>query len=408
MFDLSNKFYNRMYKKDLYFGDNKEKVPLFDFYAKCMLLVAVLSRVLFAALAIMISLKTENGLIVSPFVEVQAGDYPFYWQNSVDSFATLKEPFLFFFQGGSFEDWFQTKLHPGPIFPWLLNVLNYPKQPIYLASIYLMASSLLVFGWVLYYRAREVSLWGQLALIAYPLALWYSLALSTELPMSVALFIFFCGALATRQFPFWGISSVLTGFILMLMIRPNSLCLFPAVLFVIFLNRDDMSRWLAVVIFVLITIIFVYFVAYYAPYFHMMQEASRASINVTYWGLHTQQYSEGLFPNLPLLLDKVISNVALIASKVIYASGLRPSYSGTSTLLISFRLMAGVLVLPGIFYCIYRGSWLESILLFGFLFPLLITVGQERYLLPIAPLLLLYGGIFWKDLFLYIRNRFIL
>ena len=94
-----------------------------------------------------------------------------------------------------------------------------------------------------------------------------------------------------------------------------------------------MSRWLAVVIFILIAVIFVYFVVN-APYFRMMQEASRASINITYWGLYTQQYSEVLFPNLPLLIDLVISNVALVVSKVIYASGLRPSYSGTSTLLI--------------------------------------------------------------------------
>ena len=70
------------------------------------------------------------------------------------------------------------------------------------------------------------------------------------------------------------------------------------------------------------------------------------------------------------------------------------------------RGMGGVLILPGMFYCIYRGSWLERILLLCFLVPLLITVAQERYLLPIAPLLLLYGGIFWKDLYLFIRKRF--
>ena len=77
-----------------------------------------------------------------------------------------------------------------------LNVLNYPKQPIYLASIYLMASALLIFGWVLYYRARGFDV-GTIGTYCLPFGLWYSLALSTELPMAVALFIFFCGALAT-------------------------------------------------------------------------------------------------------------------------------------------------------------------------------------------------------------------
>ena len=48
MLNSLNKFYNKMYKKGLSLGDIKATVPLFDFYAKCMLLVAVLSRVSFA------------------------------------------------------------------------------------------------------------------------------------------------------------------------------------------------------------------------------------------------------------------------------------------------------------------------------------------------------------------------
>tara|TARA_B110000503_G_C6966985_1_gene337579 strand:- start:91 stop:558 length:468 start_codon:yes stop_codon:yes gene_type:complete len=155
----------------------------------------------------------------------------------------------------------------------------------------------------------------------------------------------------------------------------------------------------------MITSIFAYFVVYYAPYFFMVQEAS---LGISYWGIPSQQYYEGLFPNFPLILDQVISNGALIVSKLIYASGLRPSYSDTTTLFVFLRGMGGILILPGIFYCFYRGSWLERVLLFGFLFPLLITVAQERYLLPIAPLLLLYGGIFWKDLYLSVRKRFCL
>jgi hypothetical protein len=379
--------------------------PLFDFYAKCMLLVAVLSRVLFAALAVMISLKTENGFPVSPFVEVRFGDYDFYLLHISENFASLKEPFLFFYQGGSIEAWLERPLVPGPIFPWLLNVSLYPKQPLVLASASLIASALLVFGWVLYYRAKKVPLWGQLALISFPLLLWYTIVISTELPMSIALFIFFYGALATPRLPFWGSSCALTGFILMLLIRPNSLSLFPAMFLVIILNRGFIPKWYSTALVILTTFSFAYFVIYYTPYFLMVQESS---LVISYWGLFPQQYSEGLFPNLPLLFDQVISNGALIASKLIYASGLRPSYSDVPTIFVFLRAMGGILILPGIFYCIYRGSWLERVLLFGFLLPLLITVAQERYLLPIAPLLLLYGGIFWKDLYQLTRKHFFL
>jgi len=379
-----------------------------------MLLIAVLSRLSFAALAVMISLKTD-GFLVSPFVEIRFGDYGFYFCGGdiplpcqmfiSEIFAWLREPFLFFYQGGSIDAFMQRPLTPGPLFPWLLHFFNYSKQPVVLASIYLIASALLVFGWVLYYRAREVPLWGQLALIAFPLLLWYSLALSTELPMSIALFMFFGGALATPRLPFWGISCALTGFILMLLIRPNSLCLFPVLLLVLFLNRDVISKWYATAIIMLATSIFAYFIVYYAPYFFMIKTSS---LVLSYWGLFPEQYSEGLFPNLPLLLDQVISKGALIISKVIYASGLRPSYSDVPALFVFLRGVGGILMLPGIFYCFYRGSWLERFLLFGFLFPLLITVAQERYLLPIAPLLLLYGAAFWKNLYMLARKAFFL
>lgn len=403
MLNLFKKIRNQMYKQEVSLVDMKTMVPIFDFYAKCMLLIAVLSRVSFAALAVMISLKTENGFLVSPFVEVRFGDYDFYLLRISDNFSSLKEPFLFFYQGGSVDTWLEQPLAPGPVFPWLLNVLNYPKQPMVLASVYLIASALLVFGWVLYYRAKKVSLWGQLALIAFPLLLWYSIVLSTELPMSIALFIFLCGALASPRLPFWGISCAVTGFVLMLLIRPNSLSLFPAILLVLFLNRNVIPKWYSAAMLLLTTCLFAYFTVYYAPYFFMVKESS---LVISYWGLFPQEYSDGLFPNLPLLFDQVISNGALILSKLIYASGLRPSFSDAPVLFIFMRAVGGIWILPGIFYCVYLGNWLERVLLFGFLVPLLVTVGQERYLLPVAPLLLLYGGIFWKDLYQSAWKRF--
>ena len=186
-----------MYKKNLPIVDMKVTVPLFDFSAKFMLLLAVLSRVLFVALAVMIPLTSGNGDPVNPFVEVRSGDYDFYIGFVSENFSLLSVPFQFFYHGGTFDTWVTVpgSVRPGPFFPWLLNIFDYSTQPMALASVYLIASSLLVFSWVLYYRAREVPLWGQLALIAFPLLLWFSITISTELPMSVALFMFFCGAL---------------------------------------------------------------------------------------------------------------------------------------------------------------------------------------------------------------------
>jgi len=392
-----------MNKKNSAIVDMKALLQSFELSTAHMFLLAILSRVLFAVLAVMIVLKDENGNEVSPLVEVSFGDYEFYNKFVLEIFSMLQAPFLFFYHGGSVGAWIAQGPTPGPFFPWLLNVFDYSTHSLALASVYLIASALLVFGWVLYYRTKKVSVWGQLALIAFPLLLWYSLAISTELPMSVAVFMFCCGALTIRRSPFWGFACTLSAFIFMLMIRPNSLCLFPAMLLVIFLNRDLMSKWCAAAVVMLIGTLFMYFVVYYAPYFFMIKESA---LVLTYWELYPEQYLEGLFPNLPLLVNQVISNGALIVSKIIYASGLRPSYSDTPTLLVSLRAIGGIWILPGIFYCFYLGSWLERVLLLGFLLPLLLTVAQERYLLPIAPLLLLYGGMFWKDLHLRVRGYF--
>ena len=394
-----------MNKKNSAIVDMKAVLQSFEISTVHMFLLAILSRASFVVLAVMMSVKDEQGNVVSPLVEVSFGDYPLYDKYASEVFSMIQAPFIFFYHGGSVGTWIAQGAIPGPGFPWLLNVFDYSTHSLPLASFYLFVSALLVFGWVLYYRTKKVSVWGQLALFAFPLLLWYSLAISTELPMSVAVFMFYCGALTIRRSLFWGFACTLSAFILMLLIRPNSLSLFPAMLLVIFLNRDLMSKWFAAAVAVLTGTLFMYFVVYYAPYFFHVKESA---LDIAYWELYPEQYLEGLFPNLPLLLNQVISNGALIGSKFIYASGLRPSYSDTPALLVLMRSIPGILILPGIFYCFYRGSWLERFLLLGFLLPLLLTVAQERYLLPIAPLLLLYGGMFWTDLHLRVRGHFCL
>ena len=96
-------FFNRnrikTHKQTLSIFDMNEMVPMFDFYAKCLLAVAILSRLLFAAFAVMISLKTENGFLVSPFIEIPFGDYGFYFKHMSEHFRSLFEPFLFSIRG---------------------------------------------------------------------------------------------------------------------------------------------------------------------------------------------------------------------------------------------------------------------------------------------------------------------
>jgi hypothetical protein len=69
---------------------------------------------------------------------------------------------------------------------------------------------------------------------------------------------------------------------------------------------------------------------------------------------------------------------------------LRPSYSEVDNLIVLIRSLGGVIILPGIFYSLIRGDNLDKIIILLFITPMLIGASQERYLLPICPILIFY------------------
>jgi hypothetical protein len=172
-----------------------------------------------------------------------------------------------------------------------------------------------------------------------------------------------------------------------LLTRPNALAMIPVLYFVI--TFDKILKWRTKLICMLFFgLLGVYMLIYYLPYF-WIHEGNSAHTH--YWGIYPKQFNEGLFSGWPSWLNKSISFVLYAVSKVIYSVGLRPSYADISPWLVIARSWPGVLLLPGLVYGLWRGQWFDRIFVFFFLMPVYVGAAQERYLLAITPLLLLWG-----------------
>jgi len=75
----------------------------------------------------------------------------------------------------------------------------------------------------------------------------------------------------------------------------------------------------------------------------------------------------------------------------LYFAGLRPSYGQTLPLLVVARAVVGVILLPGLLFLLVRGRTRDSILVILFSLPVFIGPTQDRYYLPILPILFYYG-----------------
>jgi hypothetical protein len=366
---------------------------------RSLFLAAVISRIAIGVLATDIAIVSEGGSRISPLHEVSSGDYLFYKEHAQEHFRLLARPIASLGQSGNLREWLAAGFVPGPLLPWLLHASSYPAHPWGLASAYLLMSALLVFGWALHYRRAGVSLLWQYALLAMPLVAYYSLLISTDLLFAVVVFCLYSllkRCRASRTVHALAVGTLVVG----LLIRPNALALAPAVAWS--LVRDRRGDASALALLGALGAVVAFFTLYYAPYFLAYKSASSS---ITYWGVEQSRYMSGLFGALPQWLDQGLSRVLLALSKIVYASGLRPSYSGTPLAFVFLRAITAVWLLPGLWRSLARGSPFERVLILCFLFPFMLGASQERYLVPIAPLLFLHGVLFWKELPAWRRLR---
>ena len=125
----------------------------------------------------------------------------------------------------------------------------------------------------------------------------------------------------------------------------------------------------------------------------------------TFFGMPLEAYSNGLFQNLPAWLDKLTSWCLLFGAKLLYFVGLRPSYAGVDWWVVALRGAAGLILLPGLLYAAFKAGNRHRIFFAIFLLPILIGGTQDRYNLPIQPLLFYFGYRAYEAAWCRFRSR---
>ena len=111
-----------------------------------------------------------------------------------------------------------------------------------------------------------------------------------------------------------------------------------------------------------------------------------------YFGHGAGEYVEGFFHQLPTWLDRGISILLLVGAKILNLVGLRPAYGDTLFPLVLIRAAAGLVLLPGLFHLFLFAGWRERMFAGIFLLPIIFGPTQDRYNLPIFPILFLHGA----------------
>ena len=137
------------------------------------------------------------------------------------------------------------------------------------------------------------------------------------------------------------------------------------------------------------------FMLFYLPYFSWV---ATTSVGAHYFGWLPKQYIDGLWPELPMALNLSLSWLALSGAKVLYLTGLRPSFGDTAAPLVVLRMLPGFIMLPGLFWLLVRAEWRVRLFVAFFLAPILMGISQDRYVLPIQPVLFFYGTKAWGEI----------
>ena len=317
-------------------------------------------------------------------------DYSFYKQ-SLELFllTTPSEIFdLFFSFYRQPVDLFIGPALAGPVVPTLIYLFDYRDGntlPLYL--FFLVVGSGLFVIWLKWLHANGI---GNLWLFAFALApnpIWFMLNPSTDLPFACLFAMFYLVYFRVNQRPvdavFW-----ITVLVLLLLTRPNG---YSVLLFVFldFLIRswggDRQSRTSLVGLALLLVVFSIYLYPYFAA---EMRKATQAT---EFYGIEQADYARGLYSKLPVWLDIPLSWLSLAAAKILYFTGLRPSYSDITWPVLLARSGIGVILLFGLIYLVVKGTWRDQLLLICYVFPIFLGATQERYNLAVQPILFLFG-----------------
>ena len=374
--------------------------------------IAVIARIALFAWTIAEPIHDQRREPVSPTIVFTGTDAPFYAQSRElyfhQPFAEVIRQFSRYYLPGVTAGSGPKGLNEAgvdyyvssPAFPVLMELFDYRDgNALPLSIFYLLLSAITAGLWLFWLRSRGLGTLGLLLFAVMPSPMWFMLTVSTDALFAflVACYVFFGfrpdQSVNIRMFTFTAGMALA-----MALTRPNgmSFVAFAAVqAIVLVLQKGNRNFRLSIVASIaLLAIPLTYFLLpHYVVYV-------ADGMGITYFGIQQEFYLSGLFDKQGALsvIDGAISITALAGAKILYLVGLRPSYGDLGLGMLLVRMAPGVVLLPGLLFLFLRGRFWEKALVALYLAPVLSGASQDRYLLPISPILFLHGATFYASI----------
>jgi len=351
--------------------------------------VAILVRLLVFAWAALWPIANEQGDLISPLIASSGIDLSHYQNMRALYFgdpdvamATLGAVFA----GQSAALWGQA-MFSGPLFPLLLELFEFgPGSTLPLACFYLAIGCALAALWLIWLERQGLHPAWLFAFALLPNPVWFMLNISTDLLFAAATaafyLVYFSGPPSVRRLAACAFLAALA-----LTIRPNAVAL--ALFLLIDATWKAGDRRLHRLLLAGMAALLVPAAAFYGPYLYTFVVSSTEK--PLYFGRSQAEYLAGVFPMLPEFLDRVASLAVLVVAKLLCLVGLRPSAGDTSAALVFVRAAPGLILLPGLVWGLWRADASHRLLIVLFAAPVLAGATQERYMLPLQPVLFLFG-----------------
>ena len=372
-------------------------------YARKFFVIAIASvaiRILAFVIFMFINLQDHKGNIVSPLEEQRGIDTAFY-QEAAEQYKTYGWSILYkktedFYKDPSTE---YSGISPMPLFPLLLILTDYQDgNTIPLALLYLVFCCMLCLIWLRWLKDNGCPTIGLWLFTVIPNPIYYMVAVGTDLPFALLFSVFFVSYFSKNRNNFIWISAL----ILLFLMRPNSLSIGIFVILDQLLRDFNLQKRLKLIILPVMTLVVTVIGIFALPYFVVYLDLSK---DFTYFGVSNAEYINGIYTNLPIFLDKVLSVITFLFAKILYFCGLRPSYSDVSTEIVFLRAFVGIFLLPGLIYIFFSKKRSLKMLIFIYMLPIFIGATQDRYHLSIFPILYLYGFQIYAMALKFIRER---
>jgi hypothetical protein len=351
--------------------------------------IALLARIAVFFYLIAFPMANETGNLVSPMIFQLGSDYSFYFDSLriyQGSFSDLFAHFIRTFDA-PFTNLYEF-VTSGPVLPILFMVFSYSAEntlPLSIAT--LAVGTITAWLWIVWLHRRDVRLFWLLVFAILPSPIWYQInnSLDTYHALFVALFVIaFLGGEANRDRVAMGLGAGT----LATLAKPNGLPLMVFMLVDIVLHHSTIKFWLKVVFMLSASAIVAIFSLFYMTYLIAFLESSS---HFKFFGVPYTRYLNGMYDALPAIIGLPLSWFSLIVAKILYLVGLRPSYGITPFDIVLIRSVPGLILLPGLLWLLFKRPRREALFVLIFLIPPFLGATQERYLLPIMPIVFYYS-----------------